>query len=102
MPRTIPVPPAAFTPPVEPRPWKVALELVTPMLGGGPAPRHVDRLTPISGKGIRGQLRFWWRFMCAPELENPTGLPATELMAIRESEVFGGQELGSPFDLTIA
>lgn len=60
------------------------------MLGGGHAARQVDPITPISPKAIRGHLRFWWRTMCAPDLENPTEISPTELMAVRESEVFGG------------
>lgn len=100
MPRKIPIPPEAQVT-AEERPWRIPLKLVTPMLGGGHDPRHVDEVTPISAKAIRGHLRFWWRIMCAPDLVNPAGLHPTELMAIRESEVFGGQELGSPFDVII-
>lgn len=36
-------------------------ELLTPLFGGGVSPQHLDVLTPISGKALRGQLRFWWR-----------------------------------------
>ncbi|MCB9128784.1 MAG: type III-B CRISPR module RAMP protein Cmr1 [Ardenticatenales bacterium] len=36
-------------------------ELITPLFGGGVEAGVVDTETPISGKGIRGQLRFWWR-----------------------------------------
>src|SRR5690348_3068260 len=36
-------------------------ELITPLFGGGVEPGVNDEVTPISGKAIRGQLRFWWR-----------------------------------------
>ena len=36
-------------------------ELIYTSLGGGVEPGKNDDITPISGKGIRGQLRFWWR-----------------------------------------
>lgn len=36
-------------------------ELITPLFGGGVEPGECDRLTPIRGTAIRGQLRFWWR-----------------------------------------
>ena len=36
-------------------------ELITPLFGGGVEAGVVDTEAPISGKGIRGQLRFWWR-----------------------------------------
>jgi CRISPR-associated protein Cmr1 len=34
---------------------------ITPLWGGGVTANEVDEVTPVSGKGIRGQLRFWWR-----------------------------------------
>jgi CRISPR-associated protein Cmr1 len=36
-------------------------KLITPLFGGGVEPGVNDELTPISGKAIRGHLRFWWR-----------------------------------------
>lgn len=35
--------------------------LITPLFGGGVKPGANDELTPISGKAVRGHLRFWWR-----------------------------------------
>lgn len=37
------------------------LAVVTPMFGGGALAREADRERPISGKAVRGSLRFWWR-----------------------------------------
>ena len=36
-------------------------KLITPLFGGGVEPGVNDEMTPISGKAIRGHLRFWWR-----------------------------------------
>ncbi len=36
-------------------------ELITPLFGGGVEPKINDIECLISGKSIRGQLRFWWR-----------------------------------------
>ena len=41
--------------------WTVPLTLLTPMVGGGAVARMVDEAQPVSGKTVRGQLRFWWR-----------------------------------------
>ncbi len=36
-------------------------KLITPLFGGGVEAGVNDDITPISGKAIRGHLRFWWR-----------------------------------------
>lgn len=40
---------------------QVELELVTPVLGGGPVARELDLVDLIRVPTIRGHLRFWWR-----------------------------------------
>jgi CRISPR-associated protein Cmr1 len=35
--------------------------LITPLFGGGVETGRSDTEWPVSGKAIRGQLRFWWR-----------------------------------------
>ena len=37
------------------------LEIITPMAGGGAVARMLDAQQPVSGKSVRGHLRFWWR-----------------------------------------
>lgn len=37
------------------------LEIITPMAGGGAVARILDAQQPVSGKSVRGHLRFWWR-----------------------------------------
>ncbi len=81
--------------------WTIPCELITPLFGGGPQAGYVDEVTPVSAKGIRGQLRFWWRLIRGPTLINETGLDPTELLLVRESEVFGSSETASPFDLKV-
>jgi len=39
----------------------VRLKVVTPILGGGPKLRDVDRVDVIRVPTVRGHLRFWWR-----------------------------------------
>jgi len=39
----------------------VKLEVVTPILGGGPVARELCDVDVIRVPGIRGHLRFWWR-----------------------------------------
>lgn len=82
--------------------WTIRCQLVTPLLGGGPKAGHVDEVTPVSAKGIRGQLRFWWRMIRGPLLVNNTGLDPIELLLLRESEIFGSSDAPSPFDLSVA
>lgn len=89
------------TPSVNSADFEIPCRLITPLFGGGHTAGEVDPVTPISAKGIRGQLRSWWRLVCGPTLGNPTGLPATELLAAREAELFGNTELPSPFDLLV-
>jgi CRISPR-associated protein Cmr1 len=52
-------------------------KLITPLFGGGVEPGVNDDVTPISGKAIRGQLRFWWR-------ATRGGLMTNEMLAINE------------------
>lgn len=51
---------------------KIRFKVITPVFGGGVSnatadtERHLkepDRITPIRGAAIRGQLRFWWRVL---------------------------------------
>lgn len=42
---------------------KIRCELVTPIYGGGVQAAIPDISMPIRATAIRGQLRFWWRFL---------------------------------------
>ena len=56
---------------------------------------------PVSAKGIRGQLRFWWRTLYSTPHTQNAGAEAIDLMRLREGEIFGNQDSRSPFDLRI-
>ena len=64
--------------------WTLALETITPVLGGGPVTRKVDVHTPVRISGIRGQLRLWWRALYAHQCGS-----AREL-AGHEAALWGG------------
>ncbi len=46
------------------QPWqKFDVELITPIFGGGVTAGNPDEDMPIRAAAIRGQLRYWWRFL---------------------------------------
>lgn len=66
-------------------------KLITPLFGGGVEARVNDEVTPISGKAIRGQLRFWWRAT--------RGTGTLEEMKRREDAIWGSTE--KPSEISI-
>lgn len=62
----------------------LVLKTITPILGGSPTLRQVDRHELIRVPGIRGSLRFWWRALYGGRYEGPKEL------AKAEAEIFGG------------
>jgi CRISPR-associated protein Cmr1 len=52
--------------------------LLTPLFGGGVDAGTPDLRQPISAKGIRGQLRFWWRATRAAQFETLEQMKAHE------------------------
>lgn len=63
--------------------FTLRLEVVTPILGGGPKLRDVDRVDIIRPPTIRGHLRFWWRALYALGFQTPKALFEAE------SQLFG-------------
>src|SRR6266542_6838983 len=61
----------------------LAVEVVTPILGGGTQTRALDDMDVIRVATVRGHLRFWWRALRGHEFAD-----AKELHA-RESELWG-------------
>ena len=59
-------------------------ELITPLFGGGVEAGKNDNITPISGKVIRGHLRFWWRATRGGQFNGDL-----EAMKAREAEIWG-------------
>ena len=64
-------------------------KLVTPLYGGGVRAAEVDTQMPIRAAGIRGQLRFWWRFVAGP-------FASSEEMFQREAAIWGGIASAGP------
>lgn len=71
----------------------VALETITPLLGGGVIPRKVDRVTPVRVASIRGGLRMWWRALHVHEYAGD-GAAGAAALAAREAEVWGAMGRG--------
>lgn len=94
--------------------WDLALQTITPVLGGGVRTRHVDGNDPIRASAIRGHLRFWWRALYAPTFESAAALYERESTlwggvsghTVRRSEVelrvVGTKAVGRPMDGDIA
>src|SRR5712692_4001031 len=68
-------------------------KLITPLFGGGVEPGVNDDVTPISGKAIRGQLRFWWRAT--------RGSGTLDAMKRREDAIWGSTERPSQISIRI-
>ena len=56
----------------------VRLKVVTPILGGGPKLRDVDRVDIIRVPTVRGHLRFWWRALYGHQYTTSQELYAAE------------------------
>jgi CRISPR-associated protein Cmr1 len=56
----------------------VRLQVVTPILGGGPRLRDVDYVDVIRVPTVRGHLRFWWRALYGHLYENAADLHKDE------------------------
>jgi CRISPR-associated protein Cmr1 len=56
----------------------VRLKVVTPILGGGPKLRDVDRVDVIRVPTVRGHLRFWWRALYGHQYTTSQELYAAE------------------------
>src|SRR5271155_50413 len=65
------------------------IELITPMFGGGAAPRANDTSFPIRTTAIRGQLQFWWRATVGAQYHTLAELRAAQ------SEVWGSTDRAS-------
>jgi len=68
-------------PTVEPQPYaarggprrsafSVAIEVVTPILGGSSRTREIDEVDVIRATSVRGHLRFWWRALHCHDFDN--------------------------------
>src|SRR5579884_3163909 len=70
----------------------VRLKVVTPILGGGPRLRDVDRVDVIRVPTVRGHLRFWWRALYGHEYGRAEELyEAESALWGRPAEEHGGR-----------
>lgn len=75
-------------------------KLITPLFGGGVEPGVNDEVTPISGKAIRGHLRFWWRATRGGQYNG-----RLEEMKKAEETIWGGasgKDQGCPSTVNVA
>lgn len=70
-----------------------AIQLMTPLFGGGVEAGKPDPMFPIRGTSIRGQLRTWWRIAY--------GYSLGDGMWQREEEVFGSTEFPSALTINV-
>lgn len=82
---------------------------ITPIFGGGVEAGVVDTNMPIRAAAIRGQLRYWWRFLQKNRKENP--LEGTALFRAEraiwggmpgENEVLGDKDYNAASKVNIA
>ena len=64
------------------------VRLITPMFGGGVCKGEPDSDMPVRASAIRGQLRYWWRFLRKNHPEESCRLNGEELFS-REGEIWG-------------
>ncbi len=74
----------------------VDCRLITPMFGGGAQAGRVDPSMPVSAKGIRGQLRFWWR-----ATRGAARCRTTDELAAAEATIFGTAETPSALQVVV-
>jgi CRISPR-associated protein Cmr1 len=75
---------------------RYAIELITPLFGGGIEAGVSDLTMPIRGTAIRGQLQFWWRATRGPMFQT------TAAMRQRQEEIFGSSEFASPLEVIVS
>lgn len=73
--------------------FALQLEVVTPILGGGPKLRALDDVDIIRTPTIRGHLRFWWRALYGHQFDTPEKLYQQEsgLWGCAAAEDAGGR-----------
>jgi CRISPR-associated protein Cmr1 len=67
-----------------------AIQIVTPMFGGGVEAGETDPTFRIRGTSIRGQLQFWWR------ATRGASCSTSHDLLLRHAEVWGRTEQASP------
>jgi len=65
------------------------IEVVTPIFGGGVKAGEPDTKMPIRASAIRGQLRYWWRFLKSASMDMDKPGARKELFD-KERKIWGG------------
>lgn len=60
------------------RHYSYAIEVITPLFGGGVEPGVNDPITLVRPSTIRGHLRFWWRATRRERFDTVAGLRQRE------------------------
>ncbi|MGH8654796.1 MAG: type III-B CRISPR module RAMP protein Cmr1 [Gammaproteobacteria bacterium] len=76
-------------------PKKYAIEVITPLFGGGVEAGKNDPITLIRPSSIRGHLRFWWRATRGARFET------VEALRQREGEIWGTAKSASPVTINV-
>ncbi len=63
------------------------LKVITPIYGGGVMAGQPDKEMPIRATAIRGQLRYWWRFL---NMNGKNAITDKEKLFEKEREIWGG------------
>ncbi|WLE96577.1 MAG: type III-B CRISPR module RAMP protein Cmr1 [Candidatus Electrothrix communis] len=63
------------------------IEVITPIFGGGVKAGEPDTQMPIRASAIRGQLRYWWRFLATNRRVAPL---SGEALFKAERDIWGG------------
>ena len=66
---------------------KYKIEVITPIFGGGVEAGKPDTMMPIRASAIRGQLRYWWRFLATNRRVDPL---SGEALFKAERDIWGG------------
>ena len=73
---------------IVPSKWKqYKVRLITPMFGGGISAGKPDTKMPVRVTAIRGQLRYWWRFLAKCRKDKPL---SGETLFKEERAIWGG------------
>ncbi|WPD23144.1 MAG: type III-B CRISPR module RAMP protein Cmr1 [Candidatus Electrothrix scaldis] len=80
--------------PAEKQKWlSYKIEVITPIFGGGVKAGEPDTKMPIRASAIRGQLRYWWRFLESAKIDMNKPGAKNELFK-KERDIWGGMAEG--------
>ena len=66
------------------------VRVITPIYGGGVTAGEIDTNMPIRATAIKGQLRYWWRFLQKNRKDDKDKKLSGKKLFIKEREIWGG------------